>query len=961
MKKALTLIAAILIFAAWGLCPEYGNIYGKVTDPEGLPLPGVTVTISSAYYPERAVVTSEEGMFRFLRLPVASDYFLKFELPGFKTVVRQQIRVVFGQDVRLDIIMEPTKIEEEVTVVAQTPLIDTKKAQVGVNITEEVLMDLPTARNPWVIMDLIPGMLVDRVDVGGNEAGQQSSYYGHGSSDDDNLWTIDGANITDNSALGYAPAYVNISNYEELQINYGVNDVLSNTGGVQINIVSKRGGNNYSGSLYLDFSRGEPWQMENIPSELKDKGYVGAGVGKIYLYGANFGGPIVKDKAWFYLAWGIQDIDSLTLAGTHDKTWLESGYAKLNLQLTSNIRAEAFYEYDNKLKWGRTWIGPTYQAPETTWDQEGPGGMYKGEIEAVFGDLLLVAKAIYMDGGFSLTPKAWGSGNYFYRQYYPTIYWTGNCELYGTDRNQLNINAYGTYFAENILGGDHEIKFGVDYVYATTTTYDLMEGNVTIADWGSLYKDYYGYSIDPWIEAWVCRDYYINYAFDRYSAFLQDTMTFGKLAITLGVRYDREKSWVSNQHCDAPPLMSNFLVEQTIEKLDPGVKWEVISPRLSITYDIFGTGKDVIKLAAARYGSQSGNSLADFVNPGGWAEIDLLWMDDGDGVVEQNELWGFDWGTGNLVDPNNPSYWLWYYGFDPNDPSALVSPNKFDPDFNSPLLDELMISYQKEIMTDFAVRLELFYKKRHRLVWTRGLYADGHIETTDDYFVAGHASRPEEGLDKDYYGRYEWPVGDYRGNSENRYERYYAAQLVLTKRLSNKWMLDASFTYSDWRFYYGGDYTNPSNVDFWDGGVVAPESGGSGLTDIYVNSRWMAKLMGLYQLPYGINISGTFIAREGYVIPRYIDVNAPRVSSSYDLYAGKMGDTRLPTFWMLNLRLEKVFNLGDKRVILSADGFNITNNNTALKKEAGIDKADFMETKRILNPAVFRVGVRFEF
>jgi len=950
MKKVSTLIAAILIFAAWGLCPEYGNIYGKVTDPDNVPLPGVTVTISSAYYPERAIVTDETGSFRFLRLPVASDYKLTFELEGFKKVVREQIRVVFGQDIRLNIVMEPAPIEEEVTVVAQTPLIDTKKAQVGVNVTEEMLMDLPTARNPWVIMDLIPGMLVDRVDVGGNEAGQQSSYYGHGSSENDNLWTIDGANITDNSALGAAPSYVNISNYEELQINYGVNDVLSNTGGVQINIVSKRGGNNFSGSLYLDFSRGEPWQMENIPDELKEKGYKGAGVGKIYLYGANFGGPIVKDKAWFYLAWGIQDIDSITLAGTHDKTWLESGYAKLNFQLTSNIRAEAFYEYDNKLKWGRTWYGPTYQAPETLWDQEGPGGMYKGEIEAVFGDLLLVAKAIYMDGGFSLTPRNWGSGEYMRYQYYPTFYVSGNCELYGTDRNQLNINAYGTYFAENILGGDHEIKFGVDYVYATTTTYDLVENNAYIADWG------FG-----WIEAWVVRDYYINYAFDRYSVFIQDTMTFGKLAINLGVRYDREKSWVSNQHSPAAPFLSNYLQEITIDKLDPGVKWEVISPRLSISYDIFGNGKDVIKLAVARYGSQSGNGLAAFVNPGGWAEIDLLWIDaNNDGRIQESELWGYDWATGSLKDRNDPTGWLWYSGFDPANPGALISPNKYDPDYNSPLLDELMISYQKEIMTDFAVRLELFYKRRHNLTWTRGLYADGHIESPSDYFVAGHVSRPEVGLDKDYYGRYSRPVGSYRSNSKNRYSRYYAAQLVLTKRLSNRWMLDASFTYSDWRFYYGGDYTNPTNVDFYDGGVVAPESGGSGLTDIFVNSRWMAKVMGLYQLPYGINISGTLIAREGYVIPRFVTVRAPYIGNM-DVYAGKFGDTRLPTFWMLNLRVEKVFNLGDKKVVLSADGFNITNNNMALKKEGGIDRADFMETKRIVNPAVFRVGIRFEF
>ncbi|MCL6561208.1 MAG: phosphoribosylformylglycinamidine synthase I, partial [Firmicutes bacterium] len=157
-----------------------GQVVFRYVDQDGNPLPGVSVTISSAYYPERTVVTSESGLFRFPRLPVARDYKIKFELQGFKTVVRENIIVEFGKDYRLDITMEMAPISEEITVTAVTPVIDTKKAQVGLRVSKEMLMDLPTARNPWVIMQLAPGVLVDREDVGGNEAGQQSAYYGHG-------------------------------------------------------------------------------------------------------------------------------------------------------------------------------------------------------------------------------------------------------------------------------------------------------------------------------------------------------------------------------------------------------------------------------------------------------------------------------------------------------------------------------------------------------------------------------------------------------------------------------------------------------------------------------------------------------------------------------------------------------------------------------------------------------------
>jgi len=950
MKKAIFLAVAVMIFAAFALAQDYGSLYGTVVDPDGNPLPGVSVTISSAYYPPRTVITSESGLYRFPRLPVARDYKLKFELQGFKTVVRENIVVEFGKDFRLDVTMEPAPIQEEVVVTAVTPVIDTKKAQVGVRVSKEMLMDLPTARNPWVIMQLAPGILVDREDVGGNEAGQQSAYYGHGSSGDDNTWMIDGGNITDMSALGAAPAYVNLAGYEELVINYGVNDVTNPTGGIQLNIVSKRGGNNYSGEFYLDASQKE-WQLKNIPSELEQKGYTGSGVNKIYLYGVNFGGPIIRDKFWFYGSWGVQDIDSLTLKkGITDKTWLLSGYGKLNFHPFKGNRAEAFLEYDNKLKWNRTAWGVEYQAPETMWNQTGPGYIYKFEDEQIIGNLLLTAKAIYTDGGFELKPTQYGSGKYMWISYDPTFFVSGNIDYYGTDRNQLNVVAQGNYFKEKLLGADHEIKFGVDYLTATVTTFDLYEGNVTIVEYDVT---------DPFKEIWIHRDYYINLWMNRISFFFQDTITAGRFSFNLGLRYDQEKSKVKNEHQPAAPFLTYFLREIKIDEYDPGAAWKVLSPRLSITYDIFGTGKDVIKFSIARYGSQAAYMAAAFDNPAGWSEIDLYWNDlNRDGKVTENELFGWDL-TRNIYDPDN---WLWYSGINPYDPASLENPNEIDPKFNSPLLDELTISYQKEVLPDFAVSLELFAKKRHRLVWDIPMKADGSLFTQADYTVYKEYTFPRTGEKRTLYRR-PYPYATYRTNSDKAYQRYYAAQIVFNKRFSNRWMLYGSFTYADWRFYYNGefDWGGVNNMPFYDGGVVAPQSGGSGLTDVFVNARWMGKLSWLYQFPFGINFSGTFQIREGYAMPDYVRMAVPGFGS-IRIYAGKQGDNRLPTFYELNLRLEKTFVISDiVRVVLSADGFNITNNNVALKKQNLLTASDYGQTVRILNPCVFRFGARFSF
>lgn len=981
VKKAILIIAVLVcmffLVTATVSAQDFGDIKGAVKDTDGGPLPGVSVTLSGSKIVDMTAITSEKGNFRFLKLPVGSDYALKFELPGFKTHIQENIVVRFGRDINLDIALEQAALSEEVTVVAENPVIDTKRAQVGVNITEEMIMQLPTARNPWVLMSLIPGMLVDREDVGGNEAGQQSSYFGHGSSQNDNTWNVDGANITDNSALGSAPAYLNVPSYEELQINYGNNDIKSQTGGVQINLVTRRGGNSYSGLFYLDAER-KAWQADNVPDELRDQGYTAAGINKLYLYGANFGGPIIKDKAWFYLSWGIQDIDSLTLTGSSDKTWLASGYGRLDFQLTPSTKVNVFIEYDNKQKWNRADYGYVQQEPDTYWNQIGPGYLYKGQVEQTFGNLYLDAKFIYTDMGFYLMPVLGertedGSGPYMTYIDYPEFRLTGNNYDYGTDRNQYNVNLNGIYFQEDLLGADHEFKFGVDYVSATTTTFAYYEGNLAL---------YYA-GPDPalptgefWM-AWLNRDYLLNYAFNRYSAYVQDNISFGRFAINLGVRYDREKSLIKNVDIAASPWLTTYMPAVQVDEIDPGASWNVISPRFSISYDLFGNGKDVIKLSVARYGSQSGNNIADYVNPVGWTEIDVIWQDmNGDGRVTSDELYGYDWATGGVADVNDPANWFYSSStVNIDNPGSLEMVNRYDPDYNSPLLDEVSLFYEKELFRDFAARIELFYKRYHNQIWRRGMLADGTIETDDNYYVASH----DDTVDADIYGRTLRYPYEYITNHDKAYDQYLGFQFVWTKRLSNKWMMNGSFTWADWKRYYKGEYLGIidniqdsdmimglNNQEYFDGGDVAYESAGSGVQDIYVNSRWQFKLSGLYQLPLGINFSGVFHAREGYVKVNNVLVLAPGIDW-IELYGsedgkGKFGGDRLPAFWVLNFRLEKSFDVSDtSRVILAVDAFNITNSAHSLKQEMRLTSPNFGQDLRILNPRVFRVGIQFMF
>src|SRR5580765_5617692 len=316
MKRMSFMLALLLAVGAPTFAQiQGGSINGTVKDEQGGVLPGVTIT-AQGLDATHTFVTESNGEYRFLNL-APGPYRMTATLPGFSTVVREDVIVSVGRNVELPLSLKIASVAETITVSGESPVIDTKATGTATNFTTDELTKIPTSRDPFALMRSVPGVLVDRVNIGGNETGQQSNFASKGTRPQDASWTMDGIEITDMAATGASPSYFNFDNFEEIQVSTAGNDIKSRTGGMGLNLVVKRGTNKFSGGFRGYFDN-DAMESSNVPDEL-----VAAGVTpdkadhnkQISDYGFDGGGPLMKDKAWFYGSYSIQDVRLVRRAG----------------------------------------------------------------------------------------------------------------------------------------------------------------------------------------------------------------------------------------------------------------------------------------------------------------------------------------------------------------------------------------------------------------------------------------------------------------------------------------------------------------------------------------------------------------------------------------------------------------------------------------------------------------------
>jgi hypothetical protein len=912
-KKFLIALISILLFSplAFAQSRETGAIIGTVTDEAGAPLPGATVTLSGTnLMGTRTYVTDARGVYRFPALP-PGNYTIKAELQGFTTVVNENIRLSTTTTLTIDITMKQTSLAEELTVVAKAPTIDVKSTETAsVTLSNEILRNIPYSQFTADIVNMAPGVARDTAYGASNSTGI--------------AYSMDGVNVADPEA-GTAWVFLDHNIIEEAKVmGVGLPAEYGNFTGVVFNLVTKSGGNNFSGHMEFDFQGKRTdspkgfWGTTNNSAYLEDFPDLTAPLAKLMDINGHLGGPIIKDKLWFYL--GLQYYKSWDYrTGFSEAVRYKQprGFLKLNAQPTPSLSLMGSLEIDtyNGINRG---AGSTV-SPEACVDQKSPETVANFNLTKIISSKTFFdLKVAYFWGYYYLDPEV-GMEPYMHFSYDENFQTGSSGYFYYADRTRLQANASLSHYVEDFYGS-HDFKFGAEFERSKVRNrYGFTGEGGELGDHVQYY-DYYGY---PYL-AYQYDGYDTNTYYTRLEAFAQDSwQVMKRLNINAGLRF----SWYWGQ---VKGVTGNVYTNNRI------------APRIGFTFDLLGDRTTVLKAHYGHYSEAMLASYHDRMNPSS-AYTDYV---------------GYEWIDGEWMEWMRISHEDLY---------------KMDPDIKHPYMEQFTVGLERELFKDSSFSISYIYRNWKNIMGPIDRNADYELYslTVPDYGDYTIYERTADtvntfdylitNLETAYKSGYPWIL-------LNPYRRYQGVEFLFNKRFSNRWQLLASYTLSK---AYGTTDNGQADDIGWGGDVYDPNFWINADGHSTYDSTHMIKIQGSYIIPkielsvsvYYHGVTGnSWTAR--YRTPR---LNQGRVT----FFLEKRGSNHYPMDHQLDIRLEKIFTFADKyRLGVMFDVFNLFNSDTITSWgtrwtydwHADIyPSTSGHELYSIVNPRQARLGIRLMF
>ena len=627
-----------------------GAIAGSVEDTTGGALPGVTVEVASPALIEglRTAFTDGQGNYRITDLR-PGVYDVTFRLPGFSTVVREGIELTTGFTANVDAELQVGSIEETITVTAATPIVDVQTSSEQQVFTADVLEALPSGQRDLTQMaSLTLGAVpstADRNDVGGDRSEASTGLSIHGSRGDDGRVAFDGfnANVFFGGGGGQQRTYkFNTVAVAEQVVDVSGNSIQTETGGANINMVPREGGNQFSVLVSSNFTN-ESLASGAVSDELRARG-IGENqksMKQVWDYGVGIGGPIVRDRIWFYSAnrwWGSQSyaannffnkstlfyeyVPDLDRPAFQD-IWARDYGARFTLQATENQKFSLQYHYQESCSCWQS-IAAT-AAPDAQFSFfYTPHHVTQGSWTfPATNELLFQAGVGYMIQGVQFqsrgAPDAPGRRRITDINFpgKGTYIWGGTYNFVFNDNGERQQQNNVTWRAStSYITGSTEVQVGTDGQWGMFN----QRGNVPAGGY-----DYIFFSGAPMLIGQYAGPFRSDGRISKLGAYASGRWTFDRLTINAGVRYDHHRNYTLPVDIAAGP----FIGERHFDGIDNVPNYKDLSPRAGAAYDLFGDGKTAIRASWGRYLVGVAGGPLTSLSPGNAvvASANRLWFD----------------------------------------------------------------------------------------------------------------------------------------------------------------------------------------------------------------------------------------------------------------------------------------------------------------------------------------------
>jgi hypothetical protein len=471
-------------------------------------------------------------------------------------------------------------------------------------------------------------------------------------------------------------------------------------------------------------------------------------------------------------------------------------------------------------------------------------------------------------------------------------------------------------------------------------------------------------------EADIRRDSDTSYILNSRSLYWNDSYKKSRATVNLGLRYDRQFDIARAATIPANSILPDLLPSLKYPGADSGARYNNLSPRGGITYDLRGNGKSVLKANAGRYYGL-GMATASTLQPTQATTLRYAWRDlNGDQSVQRNEL---DLVKGFLTTPTS--------NYDPANPSAAITPATVDPNLRNDKTDEVVVGFDHELMANFGVGVSYFYRKYSDLQGTYRTQDFTEAYTLQSFTaVCGNAATcGTQSFTGPYYQRATALHAPTILRNDTKYNTYNGVEFVARKRLANKWMMNGSLVWNHQRHFEPDaniDYLDPTNhapVDLISGyesggisiGTIAANSGGPTSTTASSgrNAPVVGKLSGMYQFPWGINFAANFNGHSSFPYNPYILTgNRTGGQGGVAIFLNPSNTLRYPALFQTDVHVDKTLAFGgSRRISLNFDWFNLMNNNVVLAQVERLNQSTAGNITTMLAPRVARFGLKVNF